>query len=546
MHYLNETNIHGVAFKETRVYHDRSKHRFEAYAEGPEQLDWDAQPAPFRHYMGTPGVDLPLAASHFERPYAELAAPGATPFPPAAPGLDSIGALLQLSFALSAWKRWGPNRWALRCNPSSGNLHPTEVYLFITGLAGLADGVHHYDPLHHRLELRAAFAATIDAAPRPPQLGLAFTSVMWREAWKYGERAFRYCQLDTGHAIGALAHATALLGWMPRPVALASGCLGGWLGVDREQDLAEARHRFTEIETPELLYELHIPGTIARLDVDGLDAALAEATWHGQASIIDPDPGYRWPVIDQVAAASAYDGNQHGAFEIPALPPLPPHPTRLGAAALILQRRSGQRFDPALSTLGKADFFHLLDALLPRPQAPWQALATPPRIHLALFVLRVDGLAPGLYLLPRRAGVLESPDAIPVAECPPHLGLICLAEMNLTELQRIARAVSCHQDIASSSVFSLAMLGEFDAALATGPQGYRQLFHEAGLVGQALYLEAEAAGLRGTGIGCYFDDAVHQVFGLEGTRLQSMYHFTVGYPVVDNRIETGPPYPERG
>jgi hypothetical protein len=34
--------------------------------------------------------------------------------------------------------------------------------------------------------------------------------------------------------------------------------------------------------------------------------------------------------------------------------------------------------------------------------------------------------------------------------------------------------------------------------------------------------------VRGTGIGCYFDDPVHQVFGLQGLAFQSLYHFTVG------------------
>ncbi|HSG23671.1 MAG TPA: nitroreductase family protein, partial [Azonexus sp.] len=76
-------------------------------------------------------------------------------------------------------------------------------------------------------------------------------------------------------------------------------------------------------------------------------------------------------------------------------------------------------------------------------------------------------------------------------------------------------------------------------------QGYRNLLREAGLVGQALYLEAEAAGVRGTGIGCFFDDPVHQLIGLAGQRYQSVYHFTVGTPINDERIETGPPYPQR-
>ena len=30
------------------AYHERSKHRLERYANGPETLDWDAQPDPFR------------------------------------------------------------------------------------------------------------------------------------------------------------------------------------------------------------------------------------------------------------------------------------------------------------------------------------------------------------------------------------------------------------------------------------------------------------------------------------------------------------------
>jgi hypothetical protein len=71
---------------------------------------------------------------------------------------------------------------------------------------------------------------------------------------------------------------------------------------------------------------------------------------------------------------------------------------------------------------------------------------------------------------------------------------------------------------------------------------YRRLFWECGLIGQCLYLEAEAAGVRGTGIGCFFDDPVHELVGLTGNRWQSLYHFTIGGPVVDDRLQTLPPY----
>lgn len=78
--------------------------------------------------------------------------------------------------------------------------------------------------------------------------------------------------------------------------------------------------------------------------------------------------------------------------------------------------------------------------------------------------------------------------------------------------------------------------------MAYGAGFYRNLFWEAGLVGQVLYLEAEAAGIRSTGIGCYFDDAVHQVFGISSRDWQSLYHFTVVGAVEDTRLTTSPAY----
>jgi SagB-type dehydrogenase family enzyme len=535
-----------------RAYHARTKHRFEAYAEGPGQLDWDAQPAPFRHYLGAPRCTLPLADTRFERPYAQLFAPPAAPINADA---GSLGALLELAFGISAWKSWGPSRWALRCNPSSGNLHPVEAYVLSSGLAGIASGLQHYDPEEHALEGRALLAAEAGA----PWLAVGLSSVMWREAWKYGERAFRYCQLDVGHAVGALAHAAALLGWQVQPVAMPGAALAHCLGLDRVADFPPSRHAFTESEEPEILLALRAPGLGLPPSAAALSAWLDGAVWQGQPSCIDAAPDYRWPAIAQAAAASGEEQTVLAAPSFPPLPALPPHPSRVGAAQIIRQRRSGQRFDPQ-ATLAKAAFYLILDALLPRAAGPWPALPTVGRIHLLLFVLRVDGLPSGLYLLPRSpaaapelAAALGAQDERfaerrPVADfdadCPPHLGLIQLTELGLAELQRLARSLSCHQDIAATGAFSLGMLAEFSTATEAG-HGYRELLREAGLVGQVLYLEAEAAGVRGTGIGCFFDDPVHQLCGLADQRYQSLYHFTVGTPIDDARIETTPPYSQR-
>lgn len=519
------------------AYHERTKHRLERYAAGPETLDWSAQPNPFREFAGTRRIRLPLAADRLTAPFAALHAPGAVI--PQPPGVDSLGALMELSLGLSAWKEYGPERWAVRCNPSSGNLHPTEAYLICRHIPGVEDGIYHYVSRDHVLEQRCR----IKEPERNTSAGLfiGLTSVTWREAWKYGERAFRYCQLDTGHALGALHYAAATLGWT---VQLEDSCgtreLAGWLGLDRDADYPGA-----EREEAELLLAVTLGEAAAQFD----PWPPARMQWFGQANVLDPHPMYRWPVIDEAAQASMKPPTSP-MMRVPSREVYPPlaHAGEARAADLIRQRRSAQRFDAkAVQTAGS--FYRMLDALLPRPIVPWDVWNFEPRVHPILFVHRVEGLAPGLYALPRTGAARKRLQAAlhpdftwtKPEDCPAHLPLFRLAE---TRCGKAAGTVSCHQAIAADGAFALAMVAEFDTPVQAAAWRYRQLHWEAGLLGQALYLEAEAAGLRGTGIGCFFDDVCHELLGLRGTAFQSLYHFTVGYPLVDARIASLPPYPE--
>ncbi|HSC76113.1 MAG TPA: SagB/ThcOx family dehydrogenase, partial [Pseudomonadales bacterium] len=122
------------------------------------------------------------------------------------------------------------------------------------------------------------------------------------------------------------------------------------------------------------------------------------------------------------------------------------------------------------------------------------------------------------------------------AGCPASLELYCLIEADAT---KAAEQISCSQQIAGDGCFSLGMIAEFQRPLQQyGSWFYPRLFWEAGMIGQMLYLEAEAAGIRGTGIGCYFDNPMHDILGLTDNRYQDLYHFTVGGPVEDARLIT--------
>lgn len=218
----------------------------------------------------------------------------------------------------------------------------------------------------------------------------------------------------------------------------------------------------------------------------------------------------------------------------------------ISAGQIIRQRRSLLGCDGSTSIAAQR-FYGMLGRVMPRG-VPFDAIGWAPAIHLGLFVHRVDGVAPGLYALARDPAKVETLKAAmhahffwePPPDCPPELPLFLLER---GDARALATQVSCRQDIAGEGAFSLGMLAEYRSALVeNGPSFYRRLFWEAGLVGQVLYLEAEAAGVRSTGIGCFFDEPVHQVFGLRGLEFQSLYHFTVGGPVDDPRLTTLPPY----
>src|SRR5208337_876080 len=105
----------------------------------------------------------------------------------------------------------------------AATFHPTEGYAIVAEMPGLKAGVYHYVSRDHCLERRCVLegrAAQQLAGSFPPASFLVgLSSIHWREAWKYGERAFRYCQHDAGHAIATVRYAAAALGWSARLIA---------------------------------------------------------------------------------------------------------------------------------------------------------------------------------------------------------------------------------------------------------------------------------------------------------------------------------------
>lgn len=545
----------GGAF--VRAYHHRTKHRVSAFAQGPETLDWDAQPAPFRNYAGAPRLALPLleeramtTAVHaaLKRPFAWPIEAGArVPW-----SLATLGALLQCSLAITAYKSLGPDRWAVRANPSSGNLHPVEAYVLSAGMPFLKDGIYHYAADTHSLERLADWSP----APGGRGLFLGLSTVPWRETWKYGERAFRYCQLDVGHAMAALGVAAAALGAAICEVPISSAPLARLLGTQRLPHEPP-----TETEEAEVLLRLELAGLdVPHAAEDLPDEGLLEVRirWEELSpSKIDAHPLYRWPIIERVALETRQ-----------VLSPQPPaialeahrvrrealrvQPSRRALGDVVLGRRSARRYD-IRHTLSAGSFLSVITTMRQATEGAHRIQPWPSRLDVVMLVHRVEGLAPGLYFLERAGAELEGLrkhlrahfQSTRVAGELGQLGLWKLRDSGARDLMRFARRMHCGQDIAASACLTFAMLAPTTQAFGVLPSDYRRLHREAGQVGHALYLQAEAEGLRGTGIGCFLDDEIHALLGLEGDGFQSLYHFALGKPLMDARIEDHPAYADR-
>ena len=530
-------------------FHARTRHRLpDRYAASLGYLDWANQPDPFLRYEGTDRVALAEVAATAEPTLDALdRAPAAAPVPDG----TRIAQLLYDALAISAWKQAGGSRWALRANPSSGNLHPTEAYLLLPAIDDIASepALHHYSPLYHALELRRRLDPEVFAGWRasagPNAFFVALSSIPWREAWKYGERAFRYCQHDVGHAVAARAYAAAAIGWTVSAVPAAEADLAALLGSDEP--------RGHEFELAEVLLAVAAGQLPRPLDRE-LAARLPDGPPLGRASALS-DEHHDWPVVAEVAAASAtdhLDGNPAVSKGADALPPAPVQiPTIAGAVPareVFRRRRSAVAMD-GRSRIGLAGFTRMLARTMPG-RMPFDALPpAPPGVDLLLFVHRVDGIEPGLYLLLRGSG--SEPDMRAAFDpsfdwqpCTTGVDGLTLLRLQRGDARELARLVSCHQEIASDGCFAVSMISPLRARLEEcGAPAYRALHWEAGAIGQVLYLEAEAAGLRATGIGCFFDDAIGEILGTaEPHPWVPLYHFTVGGPVDDPRLQTLPSY----
>jgi SagB-type dehydrogenase family enzyme len=499
------------------AYHQATKHTYHSVRANAHYLDWGNQPDPFRTYEGAP-VTMLAHEPGFPSigTFETIGRLGGRP--EVATQVDSgsrdtiqldaiwLSRMLWHSMAVSAGKKipHTGNRYSLRVNPSSGNLHPTETYLALRGFTGVDDGLYHYRADRHALELRSAGAWTqhlAEALQIPwaaeSSLIVGLTSIFWREAWKYRDRAYRYCCHDLGHAMmsnllaaralglpgGAVAHFTdsrltralGLSGGDEAPMAFLvfpSKSSSGGIRTRPQETFVGVPNELSADEVPyELLLGIH------------------------RSTILNEAAGL--PAHTSSANAAVADGQ-------PLSPELFRDPVRDNSLGVIVRRRrSALDFDPRTPPMERNEMEQLLDYATRDWPADWRGNFSGQTMEvgkgadfvtLYLYVHRVRDCEPGVYRWDSSSRNL--------------------VQLHRGNVERVAAYLSLEQALAGNACFAVSMVADLAAAARIfGNRGYRYVHFEAGAIGQRLYLGAEVLGWNATGIGAFYDDDVHRYLG---------------------------------
>src|SRR2546425_3012407 len=165
-----------------RDYHEQTKYSASSLAQSAHRLDWSNKPLPYKIYSSLESIPLP----------------------------DDLARLCRYSNGVLRW-RLGPSgeRYGFRAAPCTGALYHVEIYLATAERSDLPAGLYHYGAHDHRLrplrrgDVRGALVHASGGFPAlaAAPLRVVVTSTVWRNAWKYRERAYRHVYWDGGVAL---------------------------------------------------------------------------------------------------------------------------------------------------------------------------------------------------------------------------------------------------------------------------------------------------------------------------------------------------------
>jgi SagB-type dehydrogenase family enzyme len=464
-------------------------------------LDPGNRPAPFKRYVGREVVALTREFGRSSLRAADVLSgwpPGAVARPW---DEERLARLLFFSDGVSRTARSvvGDATY-FRTAMSAGNLHPVELYVVCGDLDRVAAGVYHFAPLEFGLtelrrgDYRAALAATAaDAGVAVAPVTLVLTGVVWRTAWKYGERGYRHLYWDAGTILANMLavepSASLRLGFVDEQVVGLVGVDGVsecplalvvLAGPDRGNDAFPKDTGAVEPLEPTVAPIARAPLEFPLVTAAQRDGHLADAT----------------AVEQWRTAATSLGMAVHVGVEAPvSAPDESIEAVILRRGSTRLMRRETARRELLTWGLGVGAGAALGDFTRPGTTL----------LEHFVSVHDVEGIAPGAYRL--RGDRLQ-------------LG-------REGRNRDLAAHLCFDQPLGGDSTYTVFHAVDLDEVLgALGSRGYRAAQLEAGIVAGRLALAAFTLGYGATGL-TFYDDAVSQYFE---TRAAIMLVTSVGVP----------------
>lgn len=501
-------------------FHEETKHSELRLQRSRIYLDWDDRPRPFKVYPDLPSISLP---QNFPIPTADgLTSIGSVHplLPESTLDINKLAQLLFFSAGITREMKYDSGTYYMRAASATGALYPIELYVISRDMPGLPAGVYHFCPGDFSLvELRRGDYGSklAEMAGGNPDImasavTIAFTSLAWRNAWKYGDRSYRHWFWDSGVIAANLLAVAISTGLQPNLViGFLDAAVNNLLRLEQRREaavvLAPIGSAFSKAAVPpnsrpnfESVPVLNSPRI---LPISKRETEHPEI-WklHEASSLINREELMHWLRAGDKKTPSKLHSKDYSQVQTQEM---------LGNLGdVILRRGSTRRF--AHSAISKSQLSTILYSST--RGTPLEVLGEGESlVDIYLIVNAVNGLAPGHYFYDRQANLLEQLDSKTVLASRTESGYLCLG-----------------QPLFSDASAVLFMMTELDAILKMlGNRGYRVCQFEAGVVAGKIYLSSYAHGLGASG-STFYDDAVVESFSPHAQNKAAMIAIGVGVP----------------
>jgi SagB-type dehydrogenase family enzyme len=516
-----------------KEYHEETKHSEISIQLSRHYLDWNNKPLPFKIYSRLPPISLP---KDFPQPTeGALTCIGKTKTTKGKSVLEikNLAEILFFAAGITRVLKLGYGTYYMRAASATGALYPIELYVICQDITGLKAGVYHFCPGDFTLtELRsgdyranlAEAAGDNDNILHSP-VTLAFTSMAWRNAWKYQSRSYRHWFWDSAViAANFLATCYSMELSAQSIMGFVDDLVNRLLRIDDKQEAAIVLAPLTNnssiasasVPLVKQTEDLSIPKTmpLSREQVDYPEI------WklHKASYLYTKEEVKKW-----ITAATHFKQTptKNTAQEVLRLKPLEYETSPINEASLgetILFRGSSRKFfrqSISFTQLSNILYYSTRGVQLDFLEGKSNDDNSKSTIDIYFIANDVEGLDVGAYFFDRynnSLGLLKSTVSRDVS------GYLCLGQSLFSD---------------ASAVFFL--MTDLNKILDTlGNRGYRASQFEAGVIAGRIYLAAYAQKIGASG-STFFDDAVSQFFSPHAADKSTMIAVGVGVPGYKSR-----------